>query len=459
MTLGRWKSRVSALAARPLERVAQGVANQSELINRKFEALIKGSENQSDLLNRKLSAVIEGLDNQSKLLDGRFARLIAGVDNLSRAFNVKGERPSHSGIPAEPEQCDARPIARAADQSAPLPVRGEEAPAAPSSPRFKAMNDLQAYGDIFARITPWSGEVPKGYLVDFLGTLTAADFRVMFGVNPDTAGGKKLVTRAPSIGDGEGWFEAVNWVVSAQEARGRYVMVTLGACYGAQAVGSYRALQQLNPLPFKLVAVEPDPENMAWTRRHFRDNGIDPDLQWFVQSALSDTNAPVFFPVGSPGTGAQNCVATNERAAREAYVSDLIARGAKDALRNLLLHNSTGITKSLVPGSDFLAEVKLLSALTLGDILGPFDFVDYLESDIQQSEILVFPPFMDLLKKKVRRVHIGTHGGDVHRSLHERFERDGWDIVFSYAPNAQHSSALGSFKTNDGVLTVRNPLL
>jgi hypothetical protein len=39
------------------------------------------------------------------------------------------------------------------------------------------------------------------------------------------------------IGDGEGWFEAVNWVEAAREARGRYVMITLGACYAAQAVG------------------------------------------------------------------------------------------------------------------------------------------------------------------------------------------------------------------------------
>ena len=51
----------------------------------------------------------------------------------------------------------------------------------------------------------------------------------------------------PTIEDGEGWFEAVNWIAAAHDARGSYTMVTLGACYGAQAVGSYQALQQLNP--------------------------------------------------------------------------------------------------------------------------------------------------------------------------------------------------------------------
>jgi hypothetical protein len=97
--------------------------------------------------------------------------------------------------------------------------------------------------------------------------------------------------------------------------------------------------------------------------------------------------------------------------------------------------------------------------VTLKDVLGPFDVVDYVESDIQQSEILVFPPFIDLLKRKVRRIHIGTHGATVHHTLHKLFEKTGWQIIFSYEPNATHSSALGSFETNDGVLTVRNPEL
>jgi len=322
------------------------------------------------------------------------------------------------------------------------------------------MNDLQAYANIFDGIRPWAGHVPSGYQVDFLGTLTDAKFRSMWGVDPKSAGGAHVQTQVPTIKDGEGWFEAVNWVAAAREARERYVMVTLGACYGAQAVGSCRALQLLNAMPYKLIAVEPEPENYEWTAKHMRHNGIDPDMQWLVQHAISDRNVPVYFPVGSPGTGAQNCFSTNQQGARELYVKQIVDRGkVENALRNLILNNTTGIITSLVPGYDFSAEIKLVSSVTLKDILGPFDFIDYVESDIQQSEILVFPPFIDLLRRKVRRIHIGTHGVEVHRTLHQLFERGGWEIVFSYEPNATHSSALGNFVTNDGVLTVRNPSL
>lgn len=327
------------------------------------------------------------------------------------------------------------------------------------------MNDLKGYANIFDGIRPFSGEVPLGYKVDFLGTLTDANFLTMWGVDPATTGGKVETTKAPTIADGEIWFEAVDWIEAAKAARGRFVMVTLGANYGAQAVGAYKAVQAVNPMPCKLVAVEPEPDNISWTRRHMRDNGIDPLDQWVVGAAISDSNDPVLFPVGSPGSGAQNSFATNQKEARQNYVEHFsrswFGGRAKTALSNLLLHNTTGIKNDLAPntGYNFMAEIKMMSAVTLVDILSPFDVVDYVELDIQQSEIIVFPPFIDFLKKKVRRIHIGTHGADVHATLLALFVKNGWEVVFDFAPNQTFTSALGDFATNDGVLTVRNPTL
>jgi hypothetical protein len=64
---------------------------------------------------------------------------------------------------------------------------------------------------------------------------------------------------------------------------------------------------------------------------------------------------------------------------------------------------------------------------------------------------------MTLLRQKVHRVHIGTHGKDVHWTLHDLFVENGWKIVFSFEPNARHDTVLGSFETNDGVLSAVNP--
>ena len=47
-------------------------------------------------------------------------------------------------------------------------------------------NRVDHYADIFKGIQPWSGFVPRGYLVDFLGVLTDARFRTCFGVDPSS---------------------------------------------------------------------------------------------------------------------------------------------------------------------------------------------------------------------------------------------------------------------------------
>src|SRR5580704_5635915 len=154
------------------------------------------------------------------------------------------------------------------------------------------MNNFRRYIRVLEDIKPWVGKVPSGFTVDFLGNIISKDFLV-WGVHPAFVDGAELTVPLPRLGDGENgefWFEAANWALAAREARGRFVMVTLGALFGYQAVGACRALQLLNPMPYKLVAVEPVPEQVEWIKRHMRDNGIDPDDQWVIDVT------PVFHP-------------------------------------------------------------------------------------------------------------------------------------------------------------------
>ena len=65
--------------------------------------------------------------------------------------------------------------------------------------RDRDMNDIKDYANIFDGIKPFSGQAPKGYLVDFLGTLTDARFRTMFGVDPEKVGGETVTTSLPTI--------------------------------------------------------------------------------------------------------------------------------------------------------------------------------------------------------------------------------------------------------------------
>lgn len=306
------------------------------------------------------------------------------------------------------------------------------------------------------RIKPWSGHVAAGYAVDALGIFTDARFLVSstgrFQARDET-------TQRPSLPTwGERYLELADWLLAARDARDYFVAVSLGAAYGGQLVLASKALAAINPLPFRLVGVEPVPENCAWMRRHLADNGLDPEQHWIVQAALAADNEPVLFPVGAPGSGRNGCTDTNAALSRQTYADLICARGAAEqALENILRYNSTGLGYDL--GDRFHGEVKFVSAITLHDVLMPFDRVDLLEADIQHAEINVFPPFIDVLNKKVRRVHIGTHGREAHELLRMLLSGAGWELVFDYSPDRSHMTEQGRLDLIDGVLSARNPTL
>ena len=125
-------------------------------------------------------------------------------------------------------------------------------------------------------------------------------------------------------------------------------------------------------------------------------------------------------------------------------------------MRSILLENRTGVVRDLVPGHDYMAELRFVSSITLKQLLAPLDFVDYLEVDIQGAEIIILPPALDMLRRKVRFIHVGTHGDDVHQRLLQIFEQDGWEIIFSYGCMQTHQTPMGPFQANDGILTMRN---
>ncbi len=322
------------------------------------------------------------------------------------------------------------------------------------------MNDLEAFAGVFDGMTPYSGMVEPGFIVTGMGRMTDARFHTIWGVDAAEEGGQATTLQFPTATDGEAWFEAVNWVEAAREARGAYVMATLGACYGGQAVDAYLALQAVNPMPATLVAVDPVPENIAMTRQHFRDNGIDPDDHWIVEAAVSDSNQPVLFPVGAPASGTQNCVFYNSPAGRAALALRLKDEDQAGQVGcNLLATNATGVSVNLAPDREvpFEAELQFVSAVTVADMLGPFDRVDFVEADLQQSETIVFPPAIEVLNRKVRRVHLGTHHPKDHQQLEDMFRQHGWQIVFSFLPHHTYKTPAGELSLNDGVLTALNP--
>ena len=240
-------------------------------------------------------------------------------------------------------------------------------------------------------------------------------------------------------------------------ARGRFVMVELGGGYAARSVDAHRALQNLNPMPCQLVIVEAEPTHFAWAKRHLEANGIDPADHWLIKAAVSVDSDPKLFMRGA-GVYYNGIV---EPADVETVVKQIIdVNNTEQALRNLMTAGRCGmqIPYNSAAGRD-LFDYEFVSTIPLADILAPLPHVDLMDIDIQGAEDTAIEPAMDLLNRRVKRVHLGTHGADIHRGLWELFFEHEWICEFDYPPFSQNATPWGQFETMDGILHFQNSRL
>lgn len=345
--------------------------------------------------------------------------------------------------------------------------------------------------DLFSKIAPWCGTVPVGYVPNYLGVMTAVLFHAHWYPREDIVevfkGPYQISTKVPSITDGEYYLEQSNVLRSVLSARDKYTMVELGGGIGARAVDCAIALRQLNPQDCFLVVVEALPVYIDWCKHHFCANDLDPDKHWLLNGIVSDRPLPEMMYLQPLGFG-------NQIGGFQCQISDMsISKLLKKSIRNkqkalkfiryLCTSGSVAIEhgkvlkdntwKDQINVSDqskmkidqFLstsviksekAKIGFVSAYTLQNILLPLEKVDLMDVDIQYAEIKVIPPNLGLLKKKVKLLNIGSHSVAIHNQLLKLFEEAEWEIIYNYAPWTEHNTDLGIFKTNDGVLSVRN---
>jgi hypothetical protein len=204
-------------------------------------------------------------------------------------------------------------------------------------------------------------------------------------------------------------------------------------------VNAVHMLRAVRPMPYRLLGVEGDPHLGAVMTEYFRENGVG-------STSLTHINAVV---------GANSAITSV--ATIDAFVAAINDGGhAERAVASLLRDGTTRITTTLA-GTGVQAELRLMSSVTLGDLLGPLDCVDYLEIDIQAAEYRALPPFIDLIARRVGWIHLGAHTQVVHDAMAGMFKSNGFRIEIDWNPEPTYETPDGSFRTQDGVLAVANP--
>ena len=306
---------------------------------------------------------------------------------------------------------------------------------------------------VLETIPTWRGMSPRHRSRNFLGAVSPDESADYDDLSFEEIAIVEVDPPLPS----EGFFEFYSLLSSIHEAEQDYVAVSLGAHYGGPLVDAALALRQVKPMPYRLIGIEADPYMIGLLKRHFRDHGIDPRDHCIINAAVSDTTTPVLFTTSDVRTGAN--VAFHQPAERESIYQSIARVGLSEGvLKNLLINASTGLKVPLWAHSDAVGELELVSAITLADVLSLSDRVDYLDIDIQSSEQHVLPPAVDELNRRVRWVHLGTHGRAIHLEMRELFERWGWRLIADVLPEATYETPVNQFVSQDGVIIARNPL-
>jgi FkbM family methyltransferase len=266
---------------------------------------------------------------------------------------------------------------------------------------------IYRHHEVFERFRLWSGQVPSGFDVDFLGSRYKTAYFKSFTPQPNTR------FAAPSYPPfDEEYFEWIDLLEAVTYARDRFTMMEIGAGFGRWIARGEAAAKQRSLGAF-LVAVEAEPTHFEWLKQNLEDNGVRLSDCRLVHAAVTDKDGRIGFGAGDPaGSYGQEIGGTTE-----------------------------------------------VEAVSLSTMLRPLDRVDLIDMDVQGAELQILSAATAPLCEKVKRVHVETHSERIHTSILTLFRALGWKPHFVYMFNTADKTPWGRINFQGGIQSWLNPRL
>lgn len=235
------------------------------------------------------------------------------------------------------------------------------------------------------------------------------------------------------------WFDVVNWITVNEQifewvtiaetilrAGDRYVMADLGAGYGRWIVNAALLARRFGRTPY-VIGVEAEDMHFAWREEHLADNQISLPERRLFHAPVTGERQDVAFTIGHSKEWYGQAVLSS----REAGFGDW-------------------------PN----ARVEMRRSIVLEDIIGDVPVVDLLDLDIQGMEAEVVTSSIDLIGRRVKRLHIGTHSREIEDTLRRLMTVAGWCPRFDYpCATSNHPTPAGPINFEDGLQSWINPRL
>jgi hypothetical protein len=237
--------------------------------------------------------------------------------------------------------------------------------------------------------------------------------------------------------------EAIEWIgllKSVLAARGRFIAMELGAGMGPWLVAGAVAARLRGIADIHLCGIEGDPGRFALMQQHFRDNGIDPEQHSLLQVGVGVVAGTAKWPL--------------LRDYRNAAGARPIRQTAEGDIR--LDDRDVGYVKGM---SDELIEIEIIG---IRDLLMEQSFWDFVNMDVQGTEVELCSSCLDLMSERVRYLVVATHSRKLDGDLLEAMLTGGWILEnekpchFVFNPLVH---TLETMTTIDGTQVWRNPKL
>ena len=290
----------------------------------------------------------------------------------------------------------------------------------------------------FGRYGQWSGRVPAGFMVDWLGIITHQDFDDSLRREPNAT----MIAQ-----DWDAWPElpiaaemTLDWVPlleAVERAAATFTAVALGAGWGRWIVAGAVAAKR-SGRDYRIVGVEAEPSHFEWMERHFRDNHIDLQRARAIHAAASTHAGTCWFMTGDSANW---------------FGQSIVAAESVPGADSVPLWGNAEIDGR---------RVQRVPCTDLVEVTAGLDQVDYLHLDIQGSEADVLLAHPALLDDRVACINVGTHSEVIERRLRTHFAEHGWRVDLDIPMNGSIRLQVGEgpirhIAVGDGVQLWLNP--
>lgn len=239
---------------------------------------------------------------------------------------------------------------------------------------------------------------------------------------------------------GEDYLEWIDIVESVKNAKDKFVMFELGAGYGRWCINALYALNHFNPIPYHFVAVEAEDTHYHFLQQFFTAHALPKNSYELIRAAIDTKKGSCFFDMGDPNGWYGQSINKNHWSLRQ----------------KLLFKWQSFFTKS---NPSLHKYTKKVPTITLNSLLKKFERIDLIDMDVQGVEFDIINASIDLLSKKVKRLHIGTHSEEIDQNLLSLLSKEGWENIHSYPVFTKKMTPYGLIEFNDGIQSWINPKL